>query len=351
MREACDLILKDLDGADARPSATRADEHRRTPMIGRTHGVHAEPMTFGLKLALWYAELAARPRARAARPRRRSRSARCRARSARSRTSPPSIEAERLPRGSASSRRRCRRRSSSATATPSCCRRSRSPAASLEKFALEIRGLQKTEIGEVEEPFAQGAEGLVGDAAQAQPDRLRADRRPGAAAARQRDGGAREHRALARARHLALVGRARDPARQLHRARSHAAALHAHRARHGRLSGADAREPRIARAAWCFPARCCSSSRRRGVSREQAYEWVQRNAMRSFHEQRDFKALLLADPDVTRVLTPAEIERAFDLDEQLQHVDAHLRPRVSATVPATAEAVEVTVCARACSSR
>ena len=36
---------------------TRAEEHRRTPMIGRTHGVHAEPMTFGLKLALWYAEL------------------------------------------------------------------------------------------------------------------------------------------------------------------------------------------------------------------------------------------------------------------------------------------------------
>ena len=75
----------------------------------------------------------------------------------------------------------------------------------------------------------QGAEGLVGDAAQAQPDRLRADRRPGAAAARQRAGGAGEHRALARARHLAFVGRARDPARQLHRARSHAAALHADR--------------------------------------------------------------------------------------------------------------------------
>ena len=56
MREACDLILKDLDGL-ARRCATRADEHRRTPMIGRTHGVHAEPMTFGLKLALWYAEL------------------------------------------------------------------------------------------------------------------------------------------------------------------------------------------------------------------------------------------------------------------------------------------------------
>jgi adenylosuccinate lyase len=60
---------------------------------------------------------------------------------------------------------------------------------------------------------------------------------------------------------------------------------------------------------------------RKGVSREQAYEWVQRNAMRSFAEQRDFKALLLADADVTAVLSPREIERAFDLDEQLKHVD------------------------------
>src|SRR3981189_679296 len=50
---------------------------------------------------------------------------------------------------------------------------------------------------------------------------------------------------------------------------------------------------------------------RKGVSREQAYEWGQRHAMRSFHEQREFKALLLADADVTRMLSPVEIERAF----------------------------------------
>src|SRR5688572_2908939 len=57
MREACDLVLQDLDAAsDA--VRERAFEHRRTPMIGRTHGVHAEPMTLGLKLALWHAELA-----------------------------------------------------------------------------------------------------------------------------------------------------------------------------------------------------------------------------------------------------------------------------------------------------
>ena len=61
---------------------------------------------------------------------------------------------------------------------------------------------------------------------------------------------------------------------------------------------------------------------KKGVSREQAYEWVQRNAMRSFAEQRDFKALLLADPDVAAcALAKPEIERAFDLDEQLKHVD------------------------------
>src|ERR1700704_6181915 len=56
MREACDLILKDLD-ALAAVVRHRAVEHRHTPMIGRTHGVHAEPMTFGLKLALWFAEI------------------------------------------------------------------------------------------------------------------------------------------------------------------------------------------------------------------------------------------------------------------------------------------------------
>src|SRR5205814_8670768 len=56
MREACDLIKADLEALNEAIGA-RAFEHRRTPMIGRTHGVHAEPMTFGLKLAVWYAEV------------------------------------------------------------------------------------------------------------------------------------------------------------------------------------------------------------------------------------------------------------------------------------------------------
>src|SRR5204863_4985168 len=56
MREACDLILKDLRSL-AHAVRDRALEHRHTPIIGRTHGVHAEPMTFGLKLALWFSEI------------------------------------------------------------------------------------------------------------------------------------------------------------------------------------------------------------------------------------------------------------------------------------------------------
>src|SRR5205085_356463 len=58
---------------------------------------------------------------------------------------------------------------------------------------------------------------------------------------------------------------------------------------------------------------------RRGVSREQAYDWVQRNAMRSFQEQRDFKELLLADADVIATLPREAIDSAFALETQLRN--------------------------------
>jgi adenylosuccinate lyase len=156
MREACDLVLADL-AALGEAIRDRAFEHRRTPMIGRTHGVHAEPMTFGLKLALWYAEVGR---------------AIDRVRRAREVVSvgklsgavgtfahlPPAVEAD-----------VCRRLGlAPAPVASQVIQRDRHAelmaalaitAASLEKFALEIRGLQKTEIGEVEEPFAKGQKG------------------------------------------------------------------------------------------------------------------------------------------------------------------------------------------------
>src|SRR5689334_12076975 len=156
LRKACDLLLKDLDGV-LEAVARRADEHRRTPMIGRTHGVHAEPMTFGVKLALWYSEVA-RGRARLCR----GRDAVCVGKISGAvgmfAHLDPSIELA-----------VCRRLGLAAAPVSSqVIQRDRHAelmaalavfAASLEKFALEIRGLQKTEIGEIEEPFAKGQKG------------------------------------------------------------------------------------------------------------------------------------------------------------------------------------------------
>jgi len=70
----------------------------------------------------------------------------------------------------------------------------------------------------------------------------------------------------------------------------------------------------------------------RGVAREQAYLWVQRNAMRSFEEGRDFRGLLLDDADVRSVLTREEIDRAFDLQHQLRHVDDIIDRAMNAVV-------------------
>ena len=156
MRDACNLILESLRALMI-AVRDRAEEHRRTPMIGRTHGVHAEPMTFGLKLALWYAELS----------RDLTRIERARAGILVGKLSgavgtfahlPPSIEAdacqqlglEPAPVASQVIQRDRHAELLSALAITG---------STLEKCALEIRGLQKTEIGEVEEPFAKGQKG------------------------------------------------------------------------------------------------------------------------------------------------------------------------------------------------
>jgi adenylosuccinate lyase len=156
MRDACDLILAGLDRLMQAVHA-RAEEHRRTPMIGRTHGVHAEPMTLGLKLALWYAELG-RDLTRLRRARETVAVGKLSGAVGTYAHLPPSIEAD-----------VCRALGLAAAPVASqVIQRDRHAelvsvlaitGSSLEKFALEIRGLQKTELGEVEEPFAKGQKG------------------------------------------------------------------------------------------------------------------------------------------------------------------------------------------------
>jgi adenylosuccinate lyase len=328
MREACDLIVKDVAGLmDA--VRTRAEEHRRTPMIGRTHGVHAEPMTFGLKLALWHAEL----------QRDLDRLLRARDTVAVGKISgavgtfahlDPAIEASVCARlglqpAPVSSQVIQRDRHAELMTTLAIT------AASLEKFALEIRGLQKTEIGEVEEPFAKGQKG-----SSAMPHK----RNP--IGCEQITGLARLVRgnAMAALENVALWHERDISHSSVERVILPDSCI--------ALDHMLRRFTRIVRGMVVYPERMLENLNRsrgvvfsgtvllelarRGISREQAYEWVQRNAMRSFHEQRDFKRLLLADPDLMRVLSPAEVEKAFDLHDQLRNVDA-IFDRVFAAVP------------------
>jgi adenylosuccinate lyase len=317
MREACDVLLKDLD-ALAEAIRDRAIEHRRTPMIGRTHGVHAEPMTFGLKLALWYAEVG----------RDVERLKRARAVVSVGKLSgavgtfghlPPQIEED-----------VCRRLGlEPAPVASQVIQRDRHAellmaiaitGASLEKFALEIRGLQKTEIGEVEEPFGKGQKG-----SSAMPHK----RNP--IGSEQIVGMARLLRGNA---HAALENIALWHERDISHSSVERVILpdscialdHMLRRMTRIVRGMVVNRERMAEnlnrsRGVVFSGTVLLELAKKGVSREQAYEWVQRNAMRSFAEQRDFKQLLLADDDVTRLLPAAELERAFDLDEQLKHVD------------------------------
>ena len=329
MRDACDLIVKDI-ATLMEAVRSRADEHRRTPMIGRTHGVHAEPMTFGLKLALWYAELQ-RDLDRVLRAREIVSVGKVSGAVGTFAHLDPSIEAsvcKRLGLEPAPVSSQIIQRDRHAELMTSLA----ITAASLEKFALEIRGLQKTEIGEVEEPFGKGQKG-----SSAMPHK----RNP--VGCEQITGLARLIRANAMAalENIALWHERDISHSSVERVvlpDSFIALDHMLR-----------RFTRIVRGMMVYPDRMQENLNRsrgvvfsgtvllelakRGISREQAYEWVQRNAMRSFHERRDFKQLLLADPDLTQVLTPPEIEKAFDLNHQMRNVDA-IFDRVFTSVPA-----------------
>ena len=328
MREACDLIVKDIAGL-MEAVRLRAEEHRRTPMIGRTHGVHAEPMTLGLKLALWYAEL---------------RRDLDRILSARDAVAvgkisgavgtfahlDPQIEERVCARlglqpAPVSSQVIQRDRHAQLLTTLAIV------GASLEKFALEIRGLQKTEIGEVEEPFAKGQKGSSAMPHKRNP--IGCEQITGLARLlRGNATAALENVALWHERDISHSSVERVILPDSFIALDHMLRRFTRIVRGMVVYPERMRENLERSRGVVFSGSVLLELARRGVSREQAYEWVQRNAMRSFHEQRDFKSLLLADADITGVLSAAEIEKAFDLNDQFRNVDA-IFERVFTSVP------------------
>jgi adenylosuccinate lyase len=331
MREACDLILTDIDGLlDA--IARRAVEHRRTPMIGRTHGVHAEPMTFGVKLALWHAEVR-RGRVRLERARETISVGKLSGAVGMFAHLDPTVEAA-----------VCRRLGLAAAPVSSqVIQRDRHAelmaalailAASLEKFALEIRGLQKTEIGEVEEPFGRGQKGSSAMPHKRNP--IGCEQVTGLARLiRSNAMAALENVALWHERDISHSSVERVILPDSFMALDHMLRRFAAIVR-GMVVYPDRMMENLTRSRGVvFSGSVLLELARRGVPREEAYTWVQRNAMRSFEERRDFRELLLADPDVTRTLPRAAIDEAFDLDAQLKHADT-IFDRVFEATPAMA---------------
>jgi adenylosuccinate lyase len=318
MRDACDLLRADLvDLMEA--VRERALRHKHAPMIGRTHGVHAEPMTFGLKLALWHAEL----------QRQLARLDRARAAIAFGKLSgavgtfshlPPEVEEAVCARlgllpAPASSQVLQRDRHAEVMTTLALI------AASLEKFATEIRALQKTEVREVEEPFGTGQKG-----SSAMPHK----RNP--VGCEQVAGLARLVRtnALASLENIALwherdishssVERVIVPDSFL--------ALDHMLARFTRIvKGMTVDEARMLRnldlgKGLVFSGRLLLELTAKGMKREDAYRVVQAHAMEAWKSEGDFRGRVLADPEIRKVLSEAEIVDVFRLERYLTHVDA-----------------------------
>ncbi len=142
----------------------------------------------------------------------------------------------------------------------------------------------------------------------------------------------RERPALARARHLALLRRADRHPRRVPRARLHARPLRVDRRRPRRLSGADGAQPLGLATASSSRTACCSRSSRAAWSATDAYRLVQRNAMRAWDEERDFRELVRADAEIAAHLDAGALDEVFDLDATIAHLDS-VFDRVRRLVP------------------
>jgi adenylosuccinate lyase len=318
MKEACGLILDDVRAlGDA--VKQRAHEHKHTPMIGRTHGVHAEPMTFGLKLALWWTELE-RGRVRLERARETISVGKLSGAVGTFSHLPPEVEEE-----------VCRRLGlQPAPVASQVLQRDRHAevlgalavtGASLEKFATEVRALQKTEVREVEEPFAEGQKG-----SSAMPHK----RNP--VGAEQVTGLARLLRgnSLAALENVALWHERDISHSSVERVivpDSFLALDHMLRRMTKIVSGLSVNVERMRRnldstRGLVYSGQLLLELTARGMRREDAYRVVQAHAMEAWKMEGDFRARVAADPAVRAVLGEKDLDEVFRLERYLGHVDA-----------------------------
>ncbi len=314
---ASDLLI---EAAEALTGAIgeQAQRYRGTPMVGRTHGIHAEPMTFGLKLAGWYAEMRRNlERLRAAREAIRFGSI-----SGAVGTfahSGPDIEAYvcaklGLEAEPVATQVIPRDRHAQYFTTLAVV------AGSLERFAVEIRHLQRTEVAEAQEPFSQKQKG-----SSAMPHK----RNP--ILTENVTGQARLVRsyALAALENIALWHERDISHSSVERVIGPDATIALHFMLH-RMTG-------VVRNLVVHPERMEANLElwrgatfseavllalvRKGRPREEAYRWVQRCGLKA-HEGADFRTEVANDPDITTHLSKAEIAELFDLKHQLRYEEA-----------------------------
>jgi adenylosuccinate lyase len=313
VREAGALILEGIERSlDA--VSRRADEQRDTVMVGRTHGVHAEPITFGAKLAGWAFELD-RDRARIDRALEGMRVGKLagavgtygggdpeveRAACERLGLVPESVATQVIPRD---------RHAELLSALALC-------ATSLERFATEIRHLARTEVGEVQEPFGRRQKGSSAMPHKRNP--VVAERICGLARV-VRAGAAvgLENVPLWHERDISHSSAERVVIPDAFLALDYMLDRFAWLVEELIVNGERMRANLESSRGLVFSQRVLSSLVASGLGRDDAYRLVQRHAMRAWEEGLDFRGLVEADPEIG----PRLDADVFDLQDALKHVD------------------------------
>ena len=317
LRDACDLLLSKVD-ALMDVLKRRAFEFQHTPQIGRTHGIHAEPTSFGLTFALWYEEMR-RNRKRLKRARKSVAVGKISGAVGTFALLDPEVE-EKV----------CARLGlKAAPVSTQIIQRDRYAeylctlaivASSLDKFALNIRHWQRTEVGEAQERFAFGQKGSSAMPHKRNP--IISERICGIArVVRANSLVGLENVALWHERDISHSSAERVVLPDssialdyiLHKATSLVDGLVVHPER--MLQNLQLTKGLI------FSGQLLLALTQKGVAREVAYEWVQRNAMRVWDENENFQELLLQDADIASHLSAAEVEGVFKLDTYLRNVD------------------------------
>ena len=321
LQQACDVLLADLERFRAALRAL-ALAHKGTLCVGRSHGIHAEPMVFGLKPALWYAE-AGRNIERLERARNAVRVGKISGAIGTFAHVDPDVEEEvcrllGLEADPISTQVVQRDRHAELCAVLAIV------AASLEKVAVEIRSLQRTEILEAEEPFAEGQKGSSSMPHKRNP--VGSENVSGLARlVRTNALAALENVALWHERDIShsSVERVILPDStilldyMLHRMTGIIEGLQVYPER--------MRENMERSYGLMYSQRVLLKLADAGLPRQHAYEIVQRNAMRAWRERTSFRMLLEADPEVMARLAPADLAACFEPAWYLRNVDAIYR--------------------------